>query len=92
MPVYRIEWILDDVEASNAAEAAIMALNVQKGDDLPQTTFRVVEHGAENQDPMIVVLNIVNREDADDVGERGPEFEGDEDFFDPEVPPGTTLQ
>lgn len=92
MPKYRVEWVLDEVEAESTAEAAIMALNVQKGEELPSTTFRVIEHGAVNQDPVIVVLNIVDNEDAADGGERGPEFEGDDDFFDREIPPGTTMQ
>lgn len=87
MPKYRVEWVLDEVEAESTAAAAIMALNVQKGEDLPQTTFRVIEHGAEGQDPVIVVLNMVDGpEDPDEV------VAADDDFNDIEIPPGATLQ
>lgn len=91
MAKYRVEWVLDDVEAENTAEAAIIALNIQKGDDPPTTMFRVSDHAdPAGTEPVVVVLNIVN-ENAPEDEAVDPDL-NDFDFSDPEIPPGTTLQ
>lgn len=74
---FRAEWILDDIEAENAAEAAMIALNIQKDPDSPATIFRVFNSADDNAAPTVVVLNMVEGNDG-----------GDE----AEIPLGTTIQ